>query len=1695
MYVRRIGLQKMYQFSSLLLFCLFSLHSLSAQSTAAADPQWIQPAAGRYAEDIQLDIPSSGDAAYEYRFQSSVEDSWTRYRLPLRLTAAPGEERNFQLEVRKLQPAKTAEPEIETRQFSFTIDKKAPPPPSFTEREKAGRRYVNIETEESSRIYYWMDTFDGFEFRKYSGGALPLGNAKLLKAYSVDQVGNASRVVTRSIAQQQNCEYPEEIELPSPVSGNFANPQWLVISNPDCFEWIRYTVDGSDAQYRGATYTSPVLLRMRGDVVLQIAAKSRFSDEIFRREVHYSLLQNLPFEIDISHKSQGFDLSFFPFPQNDAENLEYYYSLEDETVSRRHPPLEQRVEAELTEGLVNYFVYRLGVYHIQEERMYQYRYFYALDRRIPPPPRLEIEEPLPFSDEIRIAIQAPEEAEIYYSTDGTTPDQFSKRYKGAFSLSPEGTSEVGALQVKAIAFFPNGSHSAVTERLFPYDRQAPAAPNYRVEELGRGETLFHLSHPENDVQFVYEIVYSTTAALRVSADSPVCGNTLRITFPFGYKGNARLRFAALDKAGNLSQATAIEEVEVDTVPPPVPDITVQDGSVKISGEGDLFYKIDPIQQEFQAYTSPVDLEISDDQDNRYRIYAHAEDEAGNSSETAEYIYREDSRAAEAPLILGIENGESYPGAVTIRNVAQSPELITYYSIEKELLESEGSGETAKSEEDPDGNTDELEGLDFENRLAIGTLTLEGEASKAIHYRLRFRNYLPSSESWSEAVSYEFTIDRQKPQAPDLHNLLPAQIFNEAFYFKEASHGGGEKIWLMLQERSSTAGDIPTASTVVEQGVPLDSGIRIAGREGEELSYILYGVSRDRAGNTSDLAKISLTIDRLKPQPPSLTGIPASGLVRSSVTLGKSKDTLQKVVYELSYDGTLPAIPDSDSPVLESFLTLKGEEAEGNILSLLYRSIDEAGNLSDIRSLQLRFVTREPAPPLIDFEKLSPRLYQFSFHSADNESVWYSIEGKPFKEYEHPFLYRPDTQSSDLTMEAYTLTDSGVRSDLVSKKIDLGIVSQKLLVGVEDGGLYNSNITIRPKSEDEDLRFEIRSEQSYQPVLGQNSPRMDNPLEIRVPRGQKQSFRLLVGVADSDTAMVEEIQTYDFVIDKAVPLPPQLRGVENGAHYTEDKNIELRTESEDAILYYRVKEDGGPETPYRRYTRSEKLQVRPGLRREFEVESWAEDRAGNRSEIHKTSFVIDKAGIYVSKDGKDSFSGGKDSPFRSLDRALYEASATKRNSIYLSQGEYTVSSPATIDSQLSIRGGYVNGDWEKRNPDSTLISISGEYPVTRPIFTIKNGTLSLEQVLISNLELQAPLIVQQGDYSNLLLRSSHLVHANGNEPVLLNIEGGNLLVTESRFEIGPVQNAEIITLKNSEASFRSSFMQAQDGTGTSNLIIAEASDLDLVSTELRIASATSSITVDARDSRVNVRDSFIQNGNARVKSIALRQRGGVLRIENTTVGRKDSSAAAGLSNISTGIEASGARIEIVNSLLNSSARNGLLQLNLKNSNIDIQRSSISNSETLDFNYVLRIDGGSCSISDSDLAAKASYDILGIDAKNRAALILRDSTLRIGSAVERSEGIQLSSDVIATVQGSTLEAEDASGGAAALRRLLPEMEQRGGGDATNLKLIENKFSGWPFLLIDGDDKSSGVEELESEKPPYDTPTPHRGNRIVQ
>ncbi|MFO7731221.1 MAG: FN3 associated domain-containing protein [Spirochaetia bacterium] len=1631
----------------------------------------LSPAPGAYSDAVYVSIESNSDKPVQYRFSGSSDDTWVDYSQALHLSALSGEERTFNLQVRSQNAGGDT-----VEDFQYIIDRRMPNAPEIDIHEEDAGYLVDYSVNENhTQVKYWISSFDRLEFKTWDTKMVAAPPKSVVKAYSVDEAGNRSRVITKNLPERLPCTSSSEIELPSPVSGTFVNAQWLVIPNAHCFEWVRYSLETENSRGDEVAYTAPVLIRATGTHTLRVQAKPYYQEQVYEKKLEFTIAEPQDSFINAfsaaATKESGpvGDIRSFPSPAS-IEGVELYYSLEDRPVSPNHPQLESPIPVKLTEGMKNFLVYRIGAYLPTEERMLQYRFFYIIDESIPPNPQFRLSDTLPFRSKLQIELESDKEADIFYTTDGSTPNRFSSRYTGPFDITSDRNSDVGIIPVQAVSRYPNGNSSEIVRKQLSYDRRAPSPPSYDILKIDKYGADIQVDHPDPSMEIVYAVGYGNTPPLQINRNSPLISRKLRVDFPYGFKGKAFVRFAARDKAGNISTTTSTARVEVDTVPPQAPTIRRDQQQITITGSPELFYRVQDANDEFTEYTGPIDLSVEENVRKEFKIAAYAKDAENNRSKITEKVFVIDTRTPKPPQIISNVDRSIVNRPIQVRCIGPYADSVVYYKLFR----------VAKGDSLPREAEDSQPG--FSDSKYSEPIQLSGTEDREVHYVVRARSYQPSAEVWSPVTSSSFTIDRKSPEAVKLEPIIgETRLFSEPVTVQSESASEEEESWIYLTEGASAAADI-RIETILEEGVPLSRGVLIEGVEGEEKSYRIHSATVDKAGNSSRSETLELTIDRKKPEIPPLEGLPSAADTNRQVKISAPDDYQHKIIYELAVNQGLPPEPTTDSPVLkDSPLVLsRPSDTDGEIdhYAISFRAIDQAGNMSPVKTNYIRISRIKPPPPQIVVEHIGEQKFLIHIDSEHETSIYAKINdaktnNNNYKPYTQGIIFYQSDTTDKLIIEAYSENSFGNRSTISKEVVSLRQSNQSFISGVEDGRIYTEDVLIKPADSSLDVRYELSSSKYGGNSLSANSPKLFKPISVRLSRGQSEEYRLSVGLYDDKSDSIHSIQSYEFAIDKAAPLPPRIVGIQPGYHYTEDQTIRFITKR-DTTVYFRTKGDAASTTSFRPYVQPEKVSVRPGTRKNIVVEAWAEDSAGNRSREVSSSFVIDKESIYVSPQGQDSFSGGKDAPFQSIDRALYEASSSSRNTIYLAAGDYTISEPVSVKKQLTIIG---------ESPGNTSLKAGDEFSRRTPLFTVSRGTLQIENLLISNSNLNGPLVLLEEEYSRLAISNSSIVHEQPEAQTVIWSKAGELLLDNSLIEIDTVRDGSILKIDDSTAELSGSTIKANKSYNTLVLLQLQGSDIKINGTKLEAAESANVQVISAENSDILIENSSIDYGTARSRATGIQQNNGSLTLRDARIGNDSGSA-----HIAAGIKLENVDAVIEGTTLHGAAELGIIQLEAKNSRLNLQNSTLENARTQEFSYLLRLQGGSSRLSNSQLKAYRSYNVYGVELRDRAEAMLQNSEIELHQGESSTYGITTQGPVLCTVQDSRLinSTEGTSNGAESIA-VLKE------GSQGDVKLLDNLFRGWTFLLSSPEVQARDVETLEAERPPFDTSTPHQGNRV--
>ena len=411
-----------------------------------------------------------------YSFGDNSNDTETPYQGGLLLSALPGEEREYRLNLK-----------IDGTLYSYKyiIDKRPPEAPvSDYISDESGSGYV-FETEKNAEIFYGYGDYKSDTVYKWSGEKVKIPGNDFIYFYAQDEAGNRSKSKLLLPEEQNAAEGRIELNIKSPVEGVYSNTQLLYLEKKN-FEWIKYSLNNEDPEVSGSFYKMPVEIRRYGTVTLKIAAKPLNSDRIIRKEITYRVntrppLKNIP------------PSGVYSGSINIKSNLSgYRYCLADRVTGPDDPFFKDELNINPVYGGVKYSIIRFN----NDEEEGDFRYFYVIDDRVPANPIIECSSLLPEENIVEVNISGPDYSDIYFTTDGSTPGKSSNIFTERLRLSIPENKNAGSLIIKAKAVSLNGKTGNVISKIFTYDTQKPDVPDVKIVQ-DNGSGLYGLEY--NDI--------------------------------------------------------------------------------------------------------------------------------------------------------------------------------------------------------------------------------------------------------------------------------------------------------------------------------------------------------------------------------------------------------------------------------------------------------------------------------------------------------------------------------------------------------------------------------------------------------------------------------------------------------------------------------------------------------------------------------------------------------------------------------------------------------------------------------------------------------------------------------------------------------------------------------------------------------------------------------------------------------------------------------------------------------------------------------------------------------------------------------------------------------------------------------------------------------------------------------------------
>ncbi len=1542
---------------------------------------------GRYSKDLIIVLtPKNPDVSLFYRFTNTDEKKegyGIEYTVPLHLSALPGATEEYHLSV----TAVSDKQKPFTQEFHYLIDKSIPSPPTISLPPGMYQTDCNItfSAQRNEQIIYSVNTpvlengiiWDGKQITLHSEGTEP--KVYTVSAYSSDDFGMKSRIYSWTYIIKKPTDSQQRPKRPvvvSPVPGTFSNPQFLYIKDNNC-EWIRYTVNADDPSTKGVSYRYPHTLDFTGTVKLKIAAKMKGSEKIFQSEIEYTVVEEPAlFPISaVSLKNGVYDKSVdLAINEHLIANDPLYFTLQDRPVKKYDTLYTNPLTLLPLKDGVKYYTLRLSTEKMIENDNSEYRFFLLFDDRKPLPPVIYLHDSLPLKENTMVTIVSSDTNTLYYTTDGTSPDRASKRYSGPFMLELPQNAEAGSLTIRSRAYSPGGAISQQVTKLVTFDKSPPDKPRVLtpLHINSNKDVTIELSTDEH-TSLLYEISSKKKDVSEPSSASPRCDKNVTLMVPYGMEKIFVLRFAAIDNAGNISESTDKVTLHIDRLPPSKPKIVFDKGMVTIEGEGAVYYELsetgslpDIPTSSSQRYLKPLALPGKEDQLVTYFLSAIAADEYNNTSAIkGPSAFNVDNRTPTLPALRGIEDGQRFNSdTVSLKVENTTPDLQIFYTITTD----------GTRPNDPD----------FTSQQADKKIIFNGIENQEIHYRMKLLPAFVERNRTGKIGELSFFIDQKHPIIPTIEGFETGKTYNHNITVTLSDSHENETIYYSIADNSEQL-----TSPFSPTGRVFTGALNLDVDKNQEKSFFLRFGSEDLAGNRILSESVyQLTIDKKPPTDAEIMGIPHNGITNQPVTISLESEN-NIIHYSILEKQIVPAEEENSVSVFNGPFTVSGEAGKEKTYYLRVYTEDMAGNKSTQPVVKRFTIDRQipTSPPEPIFTKINDKTETviISWPTLPDDEIFYRIrKGSKFSASHFQKFTKPmeiKIPSDQLVIDYYREDWAGNRTGIYSKTETFLILdSEPTISGIRNNGLYKDSVRIYNTTEKGIVRFEAR--QSFNGTKGEVlevnrfSPILPDTYTFPAIAGEENVYTLVVKhYRDEYDFIGNSTKTYIFTIDKQIPPPPKISGIQDGNFYRDDQTITLSTEEEKTFYCLEKKTESGSlssNTPFLRYTQPIKIQTEPGTHTSWSFKAYTVDKAGNKSRISEPiSFYIDKEIIYVSREiGNDYYEGTRTHPYQTLYRALEEAEESGRTTIMLDSQRYTLDAPLSVTTTLTLKGGYEPKSWKLAYKKKSVIEPGLYFPKNNPLIICDGGTLRMENVALEDpgqdtavllsvkegeLFLDSFTIKPAGTYKSIpfkqkggsvTISNSMFAMANGNYPCFLESSGGTISIQNSEFSFGSKRkNFSLITIK--------------DGLGS------------ITNSILRGEKADTIINCEVINSDVIFEKTTIEIGRGETRAIGIHSLGGRLDITESTI------TGNMASRIVFGIQTEKSEVKIFDSKIDVDADRGTTALQTTDSIIDMQKSTIMSRGTAEYIYLLRCIDTEGDFFNNHFIIGETWDVLGFE----------------------------------------------------------------------------------------------------------------------
>ncbi|HKK49728.1 MAG TPA: hypothetical protein VJ932_11570, partial [Alkalispirochaeta sp.] len=675
---------------------------------------------GSYSESVSL--RPVGGRELEYRFIDHGGAPHTDYFLPLadgiELHAPRDAEVRYTVELRRVGDPATM------IAGTFSVDTLAPHAPRFTQAPGLHTSPVVLRPEvpeslpsDMASVYVAVQRADGedSEFSRITSDGVDLAGEPgavldyRVSAYALDNAGNRSAVATyRYRIDRSRAVLPAEHPIISPRAGRYANEQILLVDSSGLAD-ISIVLSTPQGDQRRLEYAEMPVIAGTGEFAVTLTATVVSSGEPYRRTVTWSQ------ETRPRMPEQGRTTSSIRVqpPSNPVR-----YNLEDLPVAPNDPQWLRSAELiPPPDGLRPVVIRYRG-----DGAEFDTRLAFLLDgRRAPLPHIASTAEPG------TITLYSLAETEVQWAPMTETGlGRYSDVVLGSVEIALQ---DVTATELVSRARYPEGSWTQRTVALGPFRSDPPVAPQDFRDD---GVTIaIGTAGEAGELTLIDES--SQAEIVRFRGEYP-----LRWRPPPGFSATLRNE---RDRAGSVT---------VNRTPLAPPVVSFQERRLVLSGEGQIFYRIDGSSE--AVYQTPLVLSGVSGARRRYRVDAYRIFR-GQISPTVTVFPVIDERRPEVPpprVRGGVARGPadfvSREEAPTVSFSSPYADLVLHY-------EATSTGEALLPQSD--------------SPVVGDGIILSAPEAQETQWSIRVRGRFAGQERWSPVYRMTVTIDRHPPEAPVL----------------------------------------------------------------------------------------------------------------------------------------------------------------------------------------------------------------------------------------------------------------------------------------------------------------------------------------------------------------------------------------------------------------------------------------------------------------------------------------------------------------------------------------------------------------------------------------------------------------------------------------------------------------------------------------------------------------------------------------------------------------------------------------------------------------------------------------------------------------------------------------------------------------------------------------------------------------